>query len=70
MPKPLSANNVPSILSTLQTEWDTVMLEVFTLRKSLGETRKELAHALYQYDAACRVISRMVKEKTQNMQAL
>ena len=47
-PKPLTANGVPSILTMLQTEWDAVMLDVFTLRKSLTDTRKELAHALYQ----------------------
>ena len=39
------------------------MAELVTLRKSLVDTRKELAHALYQYDAATRVISRLVKEK-------
>jgi pre-mRNA-processing factor 19 len=47
-PKPIVANSVPSILTMLQTEWDSVMLDVFTLRKSLTETRKELAHSLYQ----------------------
>ena len=41
------------------------MLDVYTLRKSLTDTRKELAHALYQQDAACRVIARLVKEKEQ-----
>ena len=46
------------------------MLETFNLRKNLGETRKELAHALYQYDAACRVISRLIKEKDQVHQIL
>jgi len=39
------------------------MLEVFNLRKAHEDTRKELAHALYQYDAACRVISKLIKEK-------
>ena len=46
-PKPLVANSVPGILQMLQTEWDAVMLDVFNLRKSLEDTRKELAHALY-----------------------
>jgi len=46
-PKPLVANNIPSILQLLQGEWDSTMLEVFTLRKNLDETRKELSHALY-----------------------
>ena len=46
------------------------MLDTYELRKNLTETRKELAHALYQYDAACRVISRMAKEKQQSNQML
>ena len=62
-PKPLVANNIPGVLSLLQTEWDAHMLEVYQLRKSLGDTRKELSHALYQHDAACRVICRLLKEK-------
>ena len=43
------------------------MLEIFTLRKSLDDTKKELAHSLYQYDAACRVINKLVKENDQNL---
>ena len=37
---------------------------MFNLRKALEESRKETAHALYQYDAACRVISKLIKEKS------
>jgi pre-mRNA-processing factor 19 len=48
------------------------MLEVYNLRKTLEQTRKELSQALYQHDAACRVICRLLKEKEelQNMIAL
>jgi pre-mRNA-processing factor 19 len=62
-PKPLVANNIPGILQLLQSEWDALMLEVFNLRQNLDSTRKELAHALYQHDAACHVIARLIKEK-------
>ena len=72
LPKPLAANTVPGILQMFQTEWDNTMLEVFQLRKSLDQTRRELSQALYQHDAACRVICRLMKEKEelQNMLAL
>ena len=41
------------------------MVDQFNLRQNLVDTRKELAHALYQQDAACRVIARLIKEKEQ-----
>ena len=63
LPKPLVANNIPGILQMFQGEWDSLMLEVFHLRKNLEQTRRELSQALYQHDAACRVICRLMKEK-------
>lgn len=39
------------------------MVESFNLRKTLEETRRELAHALYQHEAACRVIAKLLKDK-------
>lgn len=70
-PRPVgTADSIPSLLRTLQREWDATMLESFQLKQHLDQARQELAHSLYQYDAACRVIARLVQERDQARDSL
>mmetsp|Transcript_12451 Transcript_12451/g.29608 ORF Transcript_12451/g.29608 Transcript_12451/m.29608 type:complete len:496 (+) Transcript_12451:38-1525(+) len=62
-PRPATATSIPGMLTLLQSEWDALMSETYELKAQLDTSRKQLSHALYQHDAACRVIARLIRER-------
>lgn len=69
-PRPPTLTSIPALLATFQNEWDALALETYTLQEQLSQTRMELATALYQHDAAIRVIARLTKERDEARESL
>ncbi|KAB8360810.1 hypothetical protein FH972_024544 [Carpinus fangiana] len=69
-PRPPTLTSIPSLLSVFQNEWDALALESYTLKQSLSQLRQELSTALYNNDAAIRVIGRLTKERDEARDAL
>lgn len=69
-PRPPNFTSLPSLLKAFQDEWDALVLESYNTREQLARTREELATALYQHDAAVRVIARLTKERDEARDAL
>ncbi|KZS96162.1 WD40 repeat-like protein [Sistotremastrum niveocremeum HHB9708] len=69
-PRPPTLTSVPALLHALQNEWDAVVLELFAMKQRHHADRQELSHALYQQDAATRVVARLVKERDVAREAL
>jgi pre-mRNA-processing factor 19 len=68
-PRP-QATSLPSMLHLMQKEYDALVLELFDTRKALEDTRRELSQALYQNDAAVRVVARLAQERDAAKQEL
>jgi len=69
-PRAPKSTSLPHLLTLLQSEFDAVLLELYDTRHALEETRKELSSALYQNDAAIRVVARLAAERDESRNML
>ncbi|KAF7306552.1 hypothetical protein MIND_00446500 [Mycena indigotica] len=69
-PRPPSLTSIPATLNALQNEWDALILECFALKQQNNSIRQELSYALYNQDAAQRVVARLIRERDAAREAL
>ncbi|CAJ1934815.1 unnamed protein product [Cylindrotheca closterium] len=69
-PPRVHPTSLPNLLQQMQKEYDALVLELFDTRKALEDTRQELSQALYQNDAAVRVVARLSMERDAARQEL
>lgn len=69
-PRPPTLTSIPALLSTFQNEWDALMFETYTLKQMVTQAKQELSTALYENDAAVRVIARVTRERNEARDAL
>ena len=63
----LKANySIPNLLTSLQNEWDAIMLENFKLRSTLDTLSKKLSTVMYERDAAKLVAAQLLMEKNES----
>jgi pre-mRNA-processing factor 19 len=67
-PRPQTQTSIPSLLTALQSEYDSIILESVELKKAFANARQELANALYREDAATRAVARLLKERDEARQ--
>ncbi len=70
IPRPPQVTSIPAMLSMFQNEWDSMALQVYKLQQDLKQARQELSVALYQHDAAVRVIAQVASERDEARTAL
>ena len=69
-PRAPKSTSLPSLLTMMKSEFDAVLLELYDTRHALEETRRELSLALYQNDAAIRVVARLASERDESRSLL
>ncbi|MES1905690.1 MAG: Pre-mRNA-processing factor 19, partial [Paramarteilia canceri] len=61
-PRTSGSTSIPSLLKTLQDEYDAICLNNFSLRKQLRTSKQELSNFNYLKEASCQCIARLLKE--------